>query len=94
MGTHLFGPPPVFNDRPMIKQSTRNSKANHKKFITFSCNKRVGVVFPFEKNKQSATSVVSLKWCQCEIFWTSETSWWTTSCLIEGWYWHQEASEI
>ena len=34
------------------------------------------------------------KWCTCTIFKPSQISWCVDKCIIEGWWWHSETSEI
>ena len=34
------------------------------------------------------------KWCTCTIFRPSEISWCVDKCIIKGWWWHSETSEI
>ena len=34
------------------------------------------------------------KWCTCTIFRPSDISWCVDKCIIEGWWWHSETSEI
>ena len=61
--------------------------------IIFNCNNTIGVIFCPKKYKQPAPSRFS-KWCTCTIFKPSEISWCVDKCIIEGWWWHSETSEI
>ena len=62
--------------------------------LVFKCNKKVGVIFPPEKFKQSNTNWF-LEWqhkCENWVRWPSQIHWCSTSCIIDGR--HLKSSDI
>ena len=62
--------------------------------ITFNCSKTIGVLFCPKKYKQPAPSNVFLNSVRIQFFWPSDISWCVDKCIIEGWWWYSETSEI
>jgi len=52
------------------------------------------VLFFAPKRKTTCPIKCFSKWCTCTIFRPNEISWCVDKCIIEGWWWHSETSEI
>jgi len=52
------------------------------------------VFFFAQKSINNLLHQMFFKWCTCTIFWPSEIPWCVDKCIIEGWWWYSETSEI
>jgi len=52
------------------------------------------VFFFAQKRKKTCPIKCFSKWCMCTISWPSEICWCVNKCIIEGWWWYSESSEI